>query len=87
MIHLARAHFGKESLPPLTWDYWRWGPPERLRLTALVTCDKGHTGTASPDIHTISAEGVLSPSWVCPYEGCDWHEFAILDGWQPDGAI
>lgn len=69
------------SREPLTWDYWQWGTGPFVK-TAVVTCGFGHTGTANPKIHRIAPDGMLSPSWVCPFK-CPWHEFARLDGWQP----
>ena len=83
MIVLAKAESGDGYwCPPLTWDYWLWGPDPGVK-TALVSCDQGHTGTVNPDIHKIAVDGTLSPSWVCPYEGCTWHVFARLEGWIP----
>jgi len=32
--------------------------------------------------HTISPDGKVTPSVVCPKEGCDFHEFVQLDGWK-----
>lgn len=84
MIALAHANIdfiAGKPLPPLTWEYWQWGVPGRLRKTAIVCCGFGHTGTANPNIHVISADGTMSPSWVCPFE-CSWHEFARLEGWE-----
>lgn len=68
---------------PLTWDYWQWGATDLIQ-TAIMSCDKGHVGTASPAIHRIADDGTLSPSWVCPFEGCTWHEFAVLEDWIPN---
>lgn len=83
MIVLAHADkAGRASIPPLTWDYWMWGATEPYQRTAIVACDQGHVGTASPRIHSIATDGTLTPSWVCPFEGCTWHEFARLEGWQ-----
>ena len=83
MVTLTRAKFNPREvlpLPPLTWDEWMWGA-ENQRRTALVCCGNGHTGTANPAVHSIDSEGYLTPSWICPFEGCDWHEFAQLEGW------
>lgn len=35
------------------------------------------------DGHTIAADGTVTPSTVCPEEGCTFHEWVILDGWTP----
>ena len=34
------------------------------------------------EAHRISNEGVVSPSVVCMYIGCNFHEFITLDGWD-----
>lgn len=36
--------------------------------------------------HNVSADGVVTPSAVCPKVlagRCTWHEFIVLDGWPP----
>lgn len=38
--------------------------------------------------HDVDAQGVVTPSVVCPHhdvEGirCTWHEYIVLDGWPP----
>lgn len=83
VLRRAEADAGV-NLPPLTWDYWWWGPPGGYQLTAIVSCSRGHVGTAAPHIHTINADGSLNPSWVCPRYACDWHVFARLEGWLAD---
>jgi len=77
--HVEKGGFA--SIPPLSWDYWLWGIGPFVK-TVIVCCDRGHVGTASPAIHSIAADGTLSPSWVCPFKGCTWHEFARLEGWE-----
>lgn len=61
---------------PLTWK----GGKAWNGKTALVTCSNGHTATLSD--HVIADDGTVSPSLVCPYAGCDFHEFVRLDGWK-----
>ena len=48
--------------------------------SATVTCANGHTCTLTD--HTIKEDGSVSPSLVWPYDGCDWHEWVKLEGWQ-----
>lgn len=31
--------------------------------------------------HTVDANGVVSPSSVCPHAPCAFHEFVVLDDW------
>ena len=33
------------------------------------------------ETHSVSADGVVSPSIVCGY-GCEFHEFVTLEGWD-----
>lgn len=81
MITLTRARRDDRLWhPPLTWDYWLWGIAPYTK-TATVCCGNGHVGTVAPHVHAIAPDGTLSPSWVCPFKPCDWHEFARLDGW------
>lgn len=49
--------------------------------SASFTCPNGHVGTLSD--HTIADDGSVSPSVVCPYENCDFHEYIQLEGWSP----
>lgn len=63
------------------WDIW----PEREKdwyPLATVACANGHLATIDPKIHSVSADGTLSPSYVCPHEGCTFHEFVRFEGWM-----
>lgn len=31
--------------------------------------------------HDISDDGTVTPSLVCPHDGCDFHEWVQLAGW------
>lgn len=50
-----------------------------------VSCPNGHLSTlrhlSRGTGHEIDAQGVVSPSVVCPHDGCDFHEFVQLEGW------
>lgn len=47
--------------------------------TAHVKCAEGHIASLSG--HEIAEDGTVSPSVVCPWEGCDYHEIVQLIGW------
>lgn len=32
--------------------------------------------------HDIAPDGRVSPSVVCPFEGCDFHDHVVLEGWS-----
>ena len=62
-----------------------WGPlPEPFHdiAWAMCCCPSGHLGTLSRKIHQVSNEGIISPSYVCPNNGCDFHEYVELAGWK-----
>lgn len=67
------------EVQPLTWNYWLWGP--RQVRTAITSCIRGHLATLAPDTHDISERGLVTPSYVCPFN-CDFHEFIKLEAWN-----
>lgn len=73
-------------LPPAkTWDYaptyeGRWAHVYADDL-AFATCPFGHTCRLSKKVHSVAADGTLSPSYVCPATGCTFHDFVRLVGW------
>jgi len=62
---------------PETWKGLKLAEGGR---SASATCANGHTCSLTD--HTINEDGTVSPSLVCPYEGCEWHENVKLEGWQ-----
>lgn len=48
---------------------------------AILTCRDGHLSRIVSVVHSIAADGVVSPSYVCPAPGCSFHEFVQLVGW------
>jgi hypothetical protein len=67
---------------PGTWKGLKPGSVPGGKRSATFTCTNGHTCTLL--IHTIADDGTVTPSVVCPYEGCGFHEFIQLEGWQPE---
>jgi hypothetical protein len=51
------------------------------RKTADVVCPNGHQGLIED--HEIAASGQVSPSVVCTQDGCTWHVWIKLEGWEP----
>lgn len=51
------------------------------RVFVYVTCRAGHLSCCSARVHRIDRRGVVSPSYVCPHAGCQFHEFVTLEGW------
>lgn len=69
---------------PLTWDvarHWEGEPVACAHDVALLTCSAGHTTRMSGDIHSVAADGAVSPSYVCTVAGCSFHDYVRLDGW------
>lgn len=76
---------------PCTWDYVWDLPYEGAELKGpwkdflvYTTCRQRHSCVISARIHSIAADGTLSPSYVCPSGGCTFHESVRLVGWEPD---
>ena len=57
--------------------YWRLLRDGERRSATLV-CPNGHRAALD---HDIAADGTVSPSVVCPEDGCDWHVHVRLVGW------
>lgn len=56
--------------PPCTWD---------------TTCGYGHTARLNGRVHTVQADGTVTPSYVCPSTGCTYHVYPWrLEGWNPN---
>ena len=95
MVVFARAdqRVPDNGRPPTahTWDYatrlskeggTAWACQSGQDL-ALCTCSRGHTTRLTGRVHTVAADGTVTPSYVCPVEGCDFHQYVRLDGWDP----
>jgi hypothetical protein len=65
-----------------------WAPSSHqtmARFKATMTCPDGH-GMILRN-HRIAANGMVSPSVVCPNPACGFHEFVRLDGWTPGPRV
>lgn len=70
---------------PNTWRPWIFGPTNQRG--AVIFCSYGHGMSIAGDPpfgseHRIAPDGSITPSVVCPHDGCDWHVFVKLIGWQ-----
>ncbi len=74
-ILLREIEPGDTPFTPLVW-YRLTGAADSL----LATCAKGHTANLSD--HSVAQDGIVTPSVVCPTEGCHWHENVQLEGWD-----
>jgi hypothetical protein len=50
------------------------------KKSASVECPK--CGNMYYLDHTISDDGNVTPSLVCPFDNCDFHEFVVLEDWK-----
>ena len=53
------------------------GREKRLVPVMMGTC--GHAFVLTG--HVLAPDGTVSPSVVCPYHPCWFHEFVVLEGW------
>jgi hypothetical protein len=79
---MITLHYDQKLSQPLTWA----GGKNEHGRTALAKCGNGHISSLSG--HTIDDKGHVTPSLVCPYDECNWHEVVTLEGWNngQDGA-
>lgn len=73
---------------PGTWMRWLFGPTNEVGAAVVCPqCGRGMSiggGAAFGSVHTISADGTVSPSVVC--HSCSWHTFIRLHGWPSSTA-
>jgi hypothetical protein len=73
--HDPELVYGVEDRP----GRWR-GVVQDDKRTAIMSCPKC-SGIASLNEHEIAAQGQVSPSVVCPFRGCTFHDHVLLEGW------
>ena len=61
--------------------YRRITDTDRGKGTAHVSCPKCGQ-TASLCDHTIFPNGTVKPSLVCPWTGCNFHAYVVLEDWD-----
>ncbi len=66
---------------PLTWRNYRY-QNKILECSPVIVCPNGHY--LSIHKHTISEEGIVIPSVVCPINDCSFHEFIKLENYRYD---
>jgi len=72
-----RTVFPKHVDPNIRARPGTWWP---AGTAAQVLCPNGHSIFLLPEVHTIRPNGEVSPSLVC--NGCDFHAFITLEGWE-----
>lgn len=61
---------------------WKGGKRGDGQRTAILSCPMCRQPAPLSD-HTIEPDGMVSPSVVCPFQGCSFHEHLKLIGWIP----
>jgi hypothetical protein len=74
----------KQSASSLRNSWTPCHPSTAHRFKASMVCSHGHVLTLGS--HSISANGDVWPSVVCPTPGCHFHEYVRLKGWT-DGPL
>lgn len=57
---------------------WRLADADDKKFKAFVWCPSCELRSGIVG-HTIDTKGKLSPSFVCPHDGCDFHDNVQLD--------
>ncbi len=60
---------------------WRPGKLTSGAVTVTASCPKCGRG-CSLSQHAISASGEVTPSVVCPFGDCDFHDYIKLEDWN-----
>ena len=63
----------------LGWAWWHG--------TVMFECLYGHRTGYDLKAHTINERGEVSPSTVCPEDGCTYHVYAQLMDWKGDEGL
>jgi hypothetical protein len=67
-----------DGTAPAKAHWWPW------HGTAMLSCPNGHI--ASLRDHEIAVDGTVTPSVVCPWDGCNFHQSLRLLEWGAPAA-
>ncbi len=86
MSNVVLIPHGPQDISP----YWHKGPEGYVSISCGL-CGKKAILRDPPDTkprgdgthgHDIAADGLVTPSIVCPYKPCSWHVWGRLLGWK-----
>ena len=77
MILRVSVPRGKGRLAPGTWK----GVTGKADIKAVLRCPDCRHRQFLGEKHTVSANGDVNPSVVCPYDDCSWHVHITLLDW------
>ncbi len=56
---------------------------ENAWVWATLRCKKcNQPACVSKLVHSVSTDGVVTPSWICPHAWCGFHDWIRLDDWS-----
>ncbi len=76
----------KPHLIPKGSGKGEWSPNlnPRFPAHATISCPEcGKASTMSTRIHSVTADGTVTPSYVCPHTPCPFHKYVRLADWVP----
>lgn len=76
-VEVKRHLVEQDTPPPLYWTPCH--PSTMRRYKATMACPEGHTFTLNG--HSVSEDGTLEPSVVCPVVACKFHAYVRLENW------
>lgn len=56
---------------------------KRFIWATMVCPDCGKEFSIGTQVHAVNEFGVVSPSMICPFAPCAFHDFIRLRGWSP----
>lgn len=73
-----------EQFELTTWKHSVEPYAGKFQVLAIITCPGCQKEwILSGKVHRIMADGAVTPSVVCPCEGCGFHEHVKLTKWTP----
>lgn len=86
MFLFAHAEDRRTAYAPSPEGKWWYEGPDHNRII-VMNCPKcGVDSTMALVVHTVMDDGNVSPSYVCPQDGCTFHEHVKLGDWTPPDA-
>lgn len=89
--HLKFLSEGERSLDKPGW-FLQWFTTSGVQeieagYCVVHRCANGHDGTLGKNHHKIMPDGTVNPNVVCNRQGCRFHEWVKLEGWEePENA-
>ena len=69
-------------IPKDNWQKTNYPEYPNFPLKAEFTCPGCGIRIGVGKVHSISSDGTLSPSMVCPHKPCEFHKYIQFEGWS-----